>query len=93
MTPIFGSSDGDPEQFRRLLDEEHEWPSTYVFKFIVPAERLDDLRLLLEGQKLETRSSRNGNYVSVTVSQVVDSSQAVVQLYIRVSIIEGLLAP
>jgi len=92
MTPILGNSEADPDQFRRLLDEEHEWPSPYTFKFIVPLVRLDNLLLLLDGFELETRTSRNGNYVSLTLSPLMDSSEAVIQFYTSVSVIEGLVA-
>lgn len=92
MTQIFGNSHGDPDRFRRLLDEQYAWPAAFVFKFIVPVQRLDELRLLLEGHELKTRSSSKGNYVSVTLSPLVDSSEAVLQLYARVSVIEGLVA-
>jgi len=92
MTQIFGNSRGDPGQFRRLLDEQYAWPATFMFKFIVPIHRLDELRLLLEGHELETRSSSKGNYVSVTLSPVMNSSEAVIELYTRAAVIEGIVA-
>ncbi len=92
MTQIFGNSRGDPDQFRRLLNEQYTWPAAFMFKFIVPVRRLDELRSLLEGHEFTTRSSSKGNYISVTLSPVVDSSEAVIQLYTRVSVVEGLVA-
>jgi putative lipoic acid-binding regulatory protein len=91
MARIFEGST-DVEQFRRLLDEQYEWPSPYTFKFIVPVQGLEELELLLDGHQLTTRTSRNGNYVSVTLSPIVKSSESVVSLYTEASVIEGLVS-
>ena len=91
MTWRFDQS-ADPDQFRRLLDEQNEWPAPYTFKFIVPSRGLDDLAALLEGFNLETRTSRKGNYISVTLTPLMPSSEAVIDIYERVSGIEGLVA-
>lgn len=92
MTEINGPACHDPDQFRRMLDEYYEWPSPYTFKFIVPAVRLDELRELLDGHELKTRASSKGKYVSVSLSPVMDSSDAVLRLYTRVNGVEGLVA-
>ena len=93
MTEIIGPScNNDPDLFRRMLDEYYDWPSPYTFKFIVPSVHLDELRLLLRGHDLKTRASSKGKYVSVSLSPVVDSSDAVLQLYSKVSRVEGLVA-
>ena len=92
MAQIFGNSRGDPDQFRRLLDEQYEWPAAYMFKFIVPLRQFDELQRLLDGHELITRTSSKGNYVSVTLSPIVDSTEAVLDMYIKASLIDGLVA-
>jgi putative lipoic acid-binding regulatory protein len=86
------SPEGDGDRFRRLLDEQNDWPARFTFKFIVPVEHLLELEELLQGHSVQTRPSRNGNYIAATLSPVMDSSDAVIALYEKVSVIEGLLA-
>jgi len=92
MTTIFEGQSENGDQFKRLLDEQNDWPAPFTFKFIVPKRSLDDLLELLDGYRVETRISRKGSYTSVTVSPVMRSSDAVIGLYERVSKIEGLMA-
>lgn len=89
---ILEGGGGDRDQFRRLLDEQNEWPDHFTFKFIVPIERFEQLRSLLNDHDFETRSSRKGNYVSVTLNPLIESTDEVIELYNRVSIVEGLVA-
>ena len=92
MTTIFEGQGEDVDQFKRLLDEQNDWPTPFTFKFIVPKRSLDDLRASLDGYRLQTRVSRKGSYISVTLSPVMPSSDAVIGVYERVSKIDGLVA-
>lgn len=92
MSPILESPSGDSDQFRKLLDEQNDWPAPYTFKFIVPQERFDELTDRLGEHPFETRSSSKGNYVSVTLRPIMDSSQSVIDLYERVGGIDGIVA-
>lgn len=78
--------------FRSLLDEQTEFPSAYTFKFIVPLEHMPELQQRLAGYELQTRASRNGNYISTTLSPTMESSADVLAVYEQVSGVEGLIA-
>lgn len=91
MVRVF-EGEGDSDQFKRLLDEQNDWPSTFTFKFIVPVERFEELKALIGRHEIETRPSRKGNYVSVTLAPLMDSAESVIQMYTRVSAVEGLVA-
>lgn len=79
-------------KFQSLLDEQNAWPAEYVFKFIVPAARLDEVRHLFGQAPLMERASRNGNYVSITATMLIYSSDEIVAMYSTAAKIEGLIA-
>jgi hypothetical protein len=78
--------------FRTLLDDQTTFPSAYTFKFIVPVEQMPELQQRLDGYELQTRASRNGNYISVTFTPEMASSAEVLGVYEQVSGVEGLIA-
>ena len=77
------------------LKEYHKFPSTYMFKFIVPnnTERLDEVKALF-GEKavLSTKNSKNGKYISVTANEIILESQEVIKVYQKAESIEGLIS-
>jgi uncharacterized protein len=80
------------DRFQTLLDEQMEWPGEYIFKFIAPRTRLDDLKALFGGQPVKVRSSSRGNYVSVTARMELDSSDQVIAIYNAAAEIEGVIS-
>ncbi|PSQ99949.1 MAG: DUF493 domain-containing protein [Bacteroidetes bacterium QS_9_68_14] len=92
-----GSSDEWWVEFRELLDEETDWPTTYTFKFITPQDGLGELKELFEGhpaseEDLKVRSSSKGNYVSVTARLRMNSSDEVLDVYDRAYEIDDVIA-
>lgn len=79
------------ERLKELLDSEHQWPTRYTFKFIVSAERLGEVVEVL-GEGVEVKESKGGKYVSVTLHAHMESSDAVIDIYQRVSVIEGVIS-
>ena len=67
----------------------HQWPTEYLFKFIVPKEKLAELESIFDGLDFTTRASRNGRYVSLTCERRMESSEAVIDVYREVEKIEG----
>lgn len=81
------------EKMIELLNQEHQWPTIFAFKFIVPLQSSQALeKLFPEAHKMETRNSSGGKYVAYTVHHPVASAQEVLDLYARAQQIEGLLA-
>lgn len=79
-------------KFRGLLDDQNEWPTEYVFKFIVPSDELEDMRRVLGDDHLKVRESSKGNYVSVTTRRHVTSSEDVIAVYKAAGDVEGVIA-
>jgi len=88
------SSPGTPaeDKYRTLrskLEVFHDWPHAYLFKFIVPRDRMGELECIFDGWDYSTRTSRNGSYISLTCEREMESSQDVIDVYLRVDAIEG----
>ena len=80
------------ESFREKLDRHHSWPSLYIFKFIVPKGKEDELKKLFPLHTTSEKESKNGNYISLTFQMMMPSSTAVIEVYQKAAIIEGLIA-
>lgn len=76
---------------KKKLDLQ-EWPAIYPFKFIVPIEKIDQISALFEKQETETKISRKGNYISLTVRPFMYNSEKVIEIYVEALKIEGLIA-
>ncbi|XXJ19592.1 DUF493 family protein [Desulfovibrio caledoniensis] len=80
------------KQFKQALDEHHQWPCPYIYKFIVPAESLDRFQELFASEKLETRQSRTGKYTSVTMTSTMCSADEVMAVYEKAALIPGIMS-
>lgn len=85
----------DYTEFKKKLEEEHSFPSVYMFKFIVPADNQKIAlveSLFTEEADISQKQSGKGNYFSLTAKQVVISSDEIVEIYKKSTTIEGLIA-
>ena len=92
--------DKKTEEFYARLKEElnttSEWPSEYLYKFIVPT----DNRKIIEvedafnnlGAVIKTSQSKTGKYTSVSVNVRMENPDAVIEKYIALSNIEGIIS-
>lgn len=74
------------------LDEFYQWPSSFMFKFIVPQGKADELTAFFAGRPFTTRASKNGKYVSFTGELEMQSSAEVIAFYREAGKIEGIIA-
>jgi len=82
---------GNESDFKQKLDQNHSWPDNYMFKFIVPAQKTADVIELFQKQDhISTRESKNGKYICVTAKRLVASSEEVMEVYEKASLIEGI---
>lgn len=84
------------EKLKAQLEEGFEWPTVYMFKFIVPADnekqaKVEGLFNTKEAQ-VSTLQSRKGNYVSITAKEMMMSPERVIDRYLEAEKIEGLIA-
>ncbi len=80
------------ESLREKLDQHYTWPSLYTFKFIVPTERVEEVKKLFPRHESTEKYSKNGNYTSVTLLMMMQSSEAVIGVYNLASGVKGLIA-
>lgn len=84
------------EKLKEQLIEGFEWPTIYMFKFIIPADnkRLAQIENLFNSQEAEInmRQSRKGNYISVTAKEMMLSPDKVIDRYLEAEKIEGLIS-
>ncbi len=81
------------DKMRELLRTMEHWPSLYTFKFIVPVAKLTEILAHFPADdKIETKPSAKGNYMSVTVKKVMNNADDVLKVYESVSVIEGLIS-
>lgn len=85
-------SDQRISNFREKLDEHYEWPALYLFKFIVPVGKEEEVKKLFPGYTPAEKLSKQGNYVSITVEIMMTSSDDVIEIYIKAAEIEGIVA-
>ncbi|MCT4611799.1 MAG: DUF493 domain-containing protein [Clostridia bacterium] len=82
----------DMAKFKELLDNNHEFPCKYCFKFVAKQDVLADLkeRLGTEGE-ISEKVSAKGNFTSVTLRKNVKSSDDVVAVYESIQGLEGVM--
>jgi len=78
--------------FKKKLDEHYAWPSLYTFKFIMPTGKEAEVKNLFPNHNSKERLSKNGRYTSVTISMMMPSSDAVIEVYKATASIEGIIA-
>jgi len=83
------------DQFKKhkeLLDNQYDFPSEYLFKFIVPKDKVEQVKALIPNHQYELRPSKKGNYMSVSIRYVAESSDVVLAIYEKAALIEGLIS-
>ena len=84
------------ERLKAELDNSNSWPAPYLFKFIVPTN--EDNILKVEnafncmGAVIKTTKSKTGKFTSISVDVRMSSSQSIIDKYLEVSDIEGIIS-
>lgn len=84
------------ERLKQELINSTAWPAEYLFKFIVPSQ--EDKVLEIEnafdqmGAVIDTTQSKTGKYTSVSINVRMSSAQSVIDKYIQLSTIEGIIS-
>ncbi|HLW20766.1 MAG TPA: DUF493 family protein [Cyclobacteriaceae bacterium] len=86
------SKDFDLASFQEQLDAHTEFPTLYMFKFIVPLGKEEEVAKLLPNNEMVLKKSAKGNYVSTTIQAMMPSSDAIVAVYKRASEIDGIIS-
>ncbi|UZO82694.1 DUF493 domain-containing protein [Aquimarina sp. ERC-38] len=85
------------KKLRSQLEETSEWPSLYLYKFIVPSK--DDKIAKVEsifdnlGAVITTKKSKNGKYTSVSIKVRMENPDKVISKYKEVADkVEGVIS-
>jgi uncharacterized protein len=82
----------DPlQRFQERLDEHHNWPCEYVFKFIAPSSKAKDLTALFNEEHISTKLSSNERFIALTARVRMESSKDVLEIYRRASVIPEII--
>ena len=82
----------DTEQFKKKLEANHDFPCSYMFKFIVPIRKKEALLNLLPKVTIKIKKSTSNKFVSITLSMEIESSDKVIDIYNQAYQVEGLIA-
>jgi putative lipoic acid-binding regulatory protein len=86
----------DPyEKLKDILTKDFVWPTVYMFKFIIPSDnkKMAQVEALFDENSVQTiQPSKNGNYTSITVKEMMMSPDAVIEKLKKAHLIEGLIS-
>ena len=84
----------DFDSLRERL-EELSYPSVYMYKFIVKSElqKIAQIESLFDPEKAEIirKESSKGAFISITVKEVMLSSEEIIRIYQKASKINGVI--
>lgn len=92
--------DQNTEDFYKRLKSELEtstsWPSQYLYKFIVPStgNNVDRVQNAFNamGAIIHTNKSKTGKFTSLSIEVTMEDPQSVINKYLEVSDIEGIVS-
>lgn len=85
-------SDQSINSFKEKLEKEYDWPALYTFKFIVPKGQETHIKTIFKNHEVSEKQSSKGNYISVTVKVMAESSERIVEYYLEANKVEGVIA-
>jgi putative lipoic acid-binding regulatory protein len=84
------------KKLKTQLDETTQFPSDYLYKFIVSAEgnRVDEVQAIFDntGAVITTKKSKTGKYISISIVINLASSDEVIQYYQKAEKVEGIIS-
>ncbi len=99
MADIIQSNHASPEDFyislKQKLEEQHNFPEEYLFKFIITSdsEKVTEILRVFDNLKytLSNKESSAGKYTSVSIDCFVLDADQVITIYKKVAEIEGVM--
>lgn len=84
------------KNLKEKLEESTTFPSKYMYKFIVPTTKnqVNEVQEAFNGKGavINTKASKNGKFVSVSIVLNVKSADEVIVNYKSISHVEGLIS-
>jgi hypothetical protein len=83
-------------RLREELNNTSAWPSEYLYKFIVPTDpkKIEEVENAFDnlGAVIQTTQSKTAKYTSISVNVTMESPENVIEKYVEVSTIEGIIS-
>jgi putative lipoic acid-binding regulatory protein len=83
-------------KLKAQLDDTTTFPADYLYKFIVPtdASQVDEVQAIFNntGAVINTKKSKTGKYVSVSIVLKIESSEKVISYYKEAGKIKGIIS-
>ena len=79
-------------RLQNKLNEVNEWPSVYLYKFIVTVNEVDEVKKMFKDAEIHTRKSSKGTYASVSVKTVALNANEIIEIYKKASKIKGIIS-
>jgi len=84
------------KKLKQSLLETTEFPTKYLFKFIVPSdeEKLKKIESIFDnmGAVIDLKPSKNGKYTSISILVIMKDPDMVISKYQEVSHVEGVIS-
>ncbi len=83
-------------KLKNQLDDTTLFPADYMYKFIVPSDenQVEEVQNLFnnKGAVIQTKKSKTGKYISVSIVLKIESSEEVISYYKKAEIIKGIIS-
>ena len=91
-----GDKYGGYKGLKEKLDESTTFPAKYLYKFIVPANqsKVEEIEAVFNfgGAVIDTKDSKTGKYTSISILIEMQSSDEIIEKYIEVGKIKGVIS-
>jgi len=77
------------------LNDQHTWPSVYMFKFIIPSDnkKLAQVEALFGAEAIvTTKQSSSNKFISITAKEMMIGASEVINVYKKAALIEGIIS-
>ncbi len=83
-------------KLRQTLVDQTKFPTTYLYKFIIPNEEKHHKTIMkifdFQGAVITSKKSKTNKFKSFTIQVQVNNVDEIIQKYQEVSIIEGVIS-
>lgn len=83
------------KKFKKRLEDTTEFPSQYLYKFIIPSSHkgITEIHKIFDGTgaQFQFKESRTGKYTSVTISIFVIDADQVIHYYKEAAVIPNII--
>ena len=84
------------ERLKTELNNSNTWPAEYLFKFIVPTdqEKIEKVENAFNsmGAVIETKNSKTGKYTSISIDVQMPNAQKIIDKYLELSTVKGIIS-